>query len=322
MLPLSDRHARRRVNFQEINMHTLTDEINRLKNEKDAVILAHYYVSDEVQGIADYIGDSYYLSKLAAALQNRTIVFCGVAFMGESAKILSPGKTVLMPDSSADCPMAHMTDPIAIRMIREKYEDLAVVCYINSTAEVKAEADVCVTSANACRIIKKLPAKNIYFIPDANLGRYLATQIPEKNFILNDGFCPVHESLTVQNVKESKRCRPHAEILAHPECTAQVLAEADFIGSTSAIIEYAAEAEAVEFIICTEEGVLCELKRRNPEKIFHLVSGRQVCENMKKVTLEKVAECLSAGGHGVEVPESLRERAAVSLEKMLAFAAD
>lgn len=303
-------------------MNFLENKINELKKEKDAVILAHYYVNDEVQGIADYIGDSYYLSKLAAELPNRTIVFCGVAFMGESAKILSPQKTVLMPDAQADCPMAHMTDVADIFAIRKQYDDLAVVCYINSTAEVKAECDVCVTSANALKIIRKLEQKNIYFVPDANLGRYLAKSVPEKNFIFNNGFCPVHMSFTTGSVKEAKTAWPQAKVLAHPECTEEVLALADYIGSTSGIIKYATDSETKEFIICTEEGVLCQLKQKNPTKTFHLVPQRKICENMKKVTVQKVADCLEKTENQVELPEDLRLDAARALERMLVLAAD
>ena len=173
-------------------MSDLQNRIKQLKQEKNAVILAHYYVHDEVQEIADYIGDSFYLSKVATKTDADTIVFCGVSFMGESAKILNPEKTVLMPDETADCPMAHMADIDHIEELRKEYPDLAVVCYINSTAELKCHADVCVTSSNAIRIVKALPNKNIFFIPDENLGRFVAKQVPEKNFIFNDGYCHVH----------------------------------------------------------------------------------------------------------------------------------
>lgn len=179
----------------------IVDKIKKLKEEKNAVILAHYYVSPEVQAIADYIGDSFYLSKVAVNLKEDTIVFCGVSFMGESAKILNPEKIVLMPDMSADCAMAHMADAETIQRMREEYEDLAVVCYINSTAELKRHSDVCVTSANAVKIVKALPNKNIFFIPDRNLAHFVATQVPEKNFVYNAGWCPVHEKVKLEEVK-------------------------------------------------------------------------------------------------------------------------
>lgn len=186
-------------------MSDLQNRIKQLKQEKNAVILAHYYVHDEVQEIADYIGDSFYLSKVATKTDADTIVFCGVSFMGESAKILNPEKTVLMPDETADCPMAHMADIDRIEELRKEYPDLAVVCYINSTAELKCHADVCVTSSNAIRIVKALPNKNIFFIPDENLGRFVAKQVPEKNFIFNDGYCHVHASIRKDQVEAAKK---------------------------------------------------------------------------------------------------------------------
>ena len=185
----------------------IIEEIERLKEEKDAVILAHYYVTDWVQEIADYVGDSYYLAKVAAGLDKKTIVFAGVSFMGESAKILNPDKTVLMPDMQADCPMAHMADVERIEQVRKKYDDVAVVCYINSVAELKVHSDVCVTSSNAMKIVKSLPNKNIFFIPDENLGRYIASKLPEKNFIFNDGFCHVHKGITAENLKAAGASR-------------------------------------------------------------------------------------------------------------------
>ena len=196
----------------------IADRIKQLKKEKNAVIMAHYYVPGEVQAVADYIGDSYYLSKVAEELKERIIVICGVSFMGESAKLLSPNKKVLMPDRCADCPMAHMADRETIRKMREAYDDLAVVCYINSTAELKQYADVCITSANAVKIVKALPQKYIFFIPDRNLARYVAEQAPEKTFVYNEGFCPVQEEIRPEEVLAEKERHPGALILAHPEC--------------------------------------------------------------------------------------------------------
>ena len=292
------------------------EKIEKLKKERDAVILAHYYVNEEVQSLADYVGDSYYLSKIAAESSHKTIVFCGVFFMGESAKILSPDKTVLLPDLSADCPMAHMAEPEEIEEIRRKVDDLAVVCYINSSAEVKAFSDVCVTSANALHIIKKLSQKNIYFIPDANLGRYISTLIPEKNFYFNNGFCPTHARMDKAAVLKAKADHPEAKVLAHPECIEEVLGLADYIGSTSGIIKYATENDG-EFIICTEEGILYELKQKNPDKRFYFVDDRPICTNMKKLTVQKVLDSLENMQYQVELPETLRAKAAGALEKML-----
>ena len=249
----------------------------------------------EVQDIADYIGDSFYLSKVAAGLTEQTIVFCGVSFMGESAKMLSPGKTVLMPDLTADCPMAHMADAETIRKMRDTYEDLAVVCYINSTAELKQHSDVCVTSANAVKIVKALPNKNIFFIPDRNLAHYIAALVPEKHFVYNEGFCPTHERMQAEEVLRVKEEHPQALVLSHPECREEILEMSDYIGSTSGIINYAAQSEEKEFIICTEEGVSYKLQQDNPDKKFYFPETVPVCPNMKKNTLEKILACIGDG---------------------------
>lgn len=301
-------------------MESVLDQIKRLKEEKNAVILAHYYVNDEVQEIADYIGDSYYLSKKATEVSEQVIVFCGVSFMGESAKILNPDKLVLMPDNLANCPMAHMADIDYIEKLRKEYDDLAVVCYINSTAELKVHSDVCVTSSNALKIVKALPNKNIFFIPDENLGRYIASLVPEKNFIFNDGFCHVHKSIIKENVLKAKKAKPDALVLVHPECTMDVLELADYIGSTSGIIDYATNSDAKEFIICTEMGVLHQLTLKNPDKKFYSVGIRQFCPNMKKVTLEKVRDVLINENNAVAVSDEVRKKAGIPLARMLELA--
>lgn len=301
-------------------MEKIIDRINQLKKEKNAVILAHYYVPDEVQKIADYIGDSFYLSKIAKDVDADILVFCGVSFMGESAKLLNSGKKVLMPDITADCPMAHMATKEKIERVRAKYEDVAVVCYINSTTELKKYSDVCVTSANAMKVVEALPNKNIYFIPDENLGRYVASKLPEKNFIFNDGYCPVHHKVTVEDVEETKKKYPQAEFLVHPECRLPVLELADYIGSTSGIIDYATKSDKKEFIIGTEIGVLYELQKRNPEKKFYPLVNLQVCDDMKKVTLEKVLHCMESEDGQVEVAKELCDQANASLNRMLELA--
>lgn len=299
---------------------SVIEEIKKLKKEKNAVILAHYYVPAEVQQIADYIGDSFYLSRVAVDLDAQLIVFCGVGFMGESAKILSPHKTVLMPAVDADCPMAHMADVETIQKVRAEYDDLAVVCYINSTAELKKYSDVCVTSSNAVKIVKALPQKNIFFIPDRNLAHHIAEQVPEKHFIYNEGFCPTHERMEEDEILEQKALHPEAEVLAHPECNQGVLKHADYIGSTKGIIQYATASEKEEFIICTEEGVGYELKRQNPEKQFYYPKSVPVCPNMKKVTLDKVLHVLQTGENEVHVDAELREKTKLPLERMLQLA--
>ncbi|HEY5555920.1 quinolinate synthase NadA [Acetobacterium sp.] len=298
-------------------MENLSNKIEKLKKQKDAVILAHYYVNDEVQAIADYVGDSYYLSKMAVSVPEKVIIFCGVTFMGESAKILSPEKTVIMPDLRADCPMAHMASAEKIEAVREKYDDLAVVCYINSTAEIKTHVDVCVTSSNAIKIIKALPEKNIYFVPDENLGKYIARQVPEKNFIFNDGFCHVHDEIMTDEVEDALAAHPNAKVLVHPECTLAVIDLADYVGSTSGIIEYATTSEAEEFIICTEIGIFYQLQQKNPNKKFYTVNSNQICPNMKRINLEKVWFALEKGINQIEIDEPTRLKAVKSLEKML-----
>lgn len=296
---------------------TITEEIQHWKKKRNAVILAHYYVSEAVQELADYVGDSFYLSKIAVGLKETTIVFCGVSFMGESAKILNPHKTVLMPDATADCAMAHMATPETIQAMREKYEDLAVVCYINSTAELKRHSDVCVTSANAVQIVRSLPNHHIFFIPDRNLACFVAQQVPEKHIVLNEGYCPIHEQIALQQVQDLKKVHPSAKILVHPECPQAVCDLADYIGSTSGIIAYATANPAEEFIVCTEIGVDHELKKRNPGKKFYFPKTEPVCHDMKSITPEKILQVLKTGANKVSVDESLRESSKKPLEMML-----
>lgn len=299
---------------------TKQEEIKRLKQAKDAVLLAHYYVRPEVQEIADYVGDSFYLSKIASQLDNHIIVFCGVSFMGESGKLLNPEKTVLMPDASADCPMAYMVKREEIEHAKAIYEDLAVVCYINSTAEIKSWSDVCVTSANAIQIVKNLPNKNILFIPDKNLGRYVKEQVPEKNIVLVEGYCPIHENMRLQELLELKKQYPNAKVLAHPECNANVLSFADYIGSTTGILKYAALSEGTQFIIATEVGVRYELEKQNPDKQFYFPVTTPICTDMKKITLDNILHVLRTGEHDVIIPQEVAALSKETLIRMLALA--
>lgn len=301
-------------------MLDIKDRINQLKREKNAVILAHYYVPGEVQEVADYLGDSYYLSKIATKVDAQIIVFCGVYFMGESAKIMNPEKMILMPDLSADCPMAHMAQVAKIKEVREQYEDLAVVCYINSTAEIKANSDACVTSSNALKVVKALPNKYIYFVPDQNLGRYVSQLIPEKTFILNDGYCHVHNRISAEDVLRKKSEYPGALVVAHPECRTEVLELSDYIGSTSGIINYIEKSEEKDFIICTEIGVFHELFRVTSGKNFHAASDCQICPDMKKNTLEKVLQTLESLENEVYVDRKIAESSINALERMLQLA--
>ena len=295
----------------------MRDQIEQLKRAKNAVILAHYYVPAEVQEIADYVGDSFYLAKIAKQSDADMIVFCGVAFMGESAKILNPDKKVLMPDPSADCPMAHMVADGMIEEMRSRYDDLAVVCYINSTAELKCKSDVCVTSSNAVKIIKALPNQNIFFIPDQNLGSFVAKQVPEKNIILNDGCCPIHAKITAAQLLTEKKKHPGALVLTHPECASEVIELSDFAGSTAEIIDFAKTSTCREFIICTEDGVDYKLATDNPDKHFYYPNPHPCCADMKRNTLEAVLSVLEKEDKEITVDSGIREGALRPLERML-----
>ncbi|MCC3864426.1 quinolinate synthase NadA [Terrisporobacter petrolearius] len=293
----------------------LKENILQLKKEKNAIILAHLYEPDEIQEIADYVGDSYYLSKIARDCEEELIIFCGVKFMGESAKILSPHKKIILPATNAGCPMADMANASDLEEIIAKYPNAFKVCYINSSYEVKALCDVSVTSSSALDILKNVPNKEILFLPDRNLGSYISEFFPEKEFILWEGFCPTHERLTSEEVLRAKKDHPNAKILAHPECNKPVRDLADYIGSTSGIINYATKCEDEEFIICTEEGILYELNKRNPNKKFYFPE-KMICPNMKKTSLEKVYDALCGKVDEVVLDKDISEKALTSLENM------
>lgn len=295
----------------------MIEKINQLKKEKNAVILAHYYASEDVQAIADYVGDSFYLAKIAKQSNADIIVFAGVKFMGESAKILNPNKKVLMPNNDADCAMAHMVKDGIIEQLKQQYEDLAVVCYINSTAALKCQSDVCVTSSNAVKIVKALPNKNIFFIPDKHLGSFVAKQVPEKNIILNDGYCPIHAKISQNQVEAIKMKHPNALVLTHPECNERIVNISDFIGSTSEIMSYAKNSDALEYIICTEDGVNYQLMKDNPNKHFYYPNPRPCCLDMKLNTLESIYDVLLHENNEVIVDESIAQKALLPLKKML-----
>ena len=301
-------------------MENKFEKIKKLKEEKDAIILAHYYTEPEVQKIADYVGDSYFLGEKARQVKEKVIVMCGVSFMGESVKLLNKDKIVLLPDMSADCPMAHMATVEKIKEMREKYEDLAVVCYVNSTAELKAHSDVCVTSANALKIAERLPNKNIFFIPDQHLARYISTKLPEKNFIFNEGWCPIHNELTKEELLKAKEKYPNAKVAIHPECPIETVELGDYVGSTSGIIKYVTESDAKEFIICTEDGVLYELQEKNPNKKFYLPKEKFQCVGMKKITLDKIINSLETLEPQVHLKDEIITEANKPLENMLEMA--
>lgn len=294
----------------------LVQEIQRLKKERNAIILAHYYQRPEVQDIADAVGDSYYLSKIAKDCDKVVVVFCGVKFMAESAKILSPDKTILLPVLDAGCPMAEMADVEGLEKLKSEHPNAAVVCYINSTAEIKTMCDISVTSSNALRIIRNLDNEEIIFLPDKNLGEYLQEQLPEKKFILWQGFCITHRKVKTSAVNAIKKLIPEVKVLVHPECEKDVRDTADFLGSTGEIIEYATRNTYKDYLIVTEEGVLHELKKKNPEKNFYVPGITMTCVNMKKTRLEDVYDSLLNLTYEVKLDEETRTKAFRALDNM------
>ena len=293
----------------------LSEKILKLKKEKNAIILAHLYQIPEIQEIADYVGDSYYLSQVARDAKEDLIIFCGVKFMAESAKVLSPEKTVILPAPNAGCPMADMAEVEDVEEMIKKYPDAFKVCYINSSYEVKALCDASVTSSSALKIIKNIPNKQILFLPDQNLGGYISEFFPEKEFILLRGFCPTHHRITAEDIIKAKEEHPNVKVLSHPECSKEVRDLSDYIGSTSGIINYATECEDKEFIIATEEGVLHQLKKKNPDKKFYFPEV-MVCPNMKKTRLQDVYDALDGKKEEVILDEEIRKKALTSLENM------
>jgi quinolinate synthase len=295
----------------------LAKKIQALKKEKNALIVAHNYQIDAVQEIADVVGDSFALSKYCATAPQAVIVFCGVHFMAESAKILSPQKTVLLPELTAGCPMADMVTAADVQELKRRYPRAAAVCYINTSAAVKAECDICCTSSNAVNVIQSLKEEEIIFVPDKNLGNYIARQVPEKKMIIWDGFCVTHHRVTVEEVTRVREAHPDALVLVHPECRPEVVALANFVGSTKQIIDFATASAEKKFIIGTEMGVLYRLKKDNPGKIFYLLSPGLICPNMKKTTLKSVYNALSRMQYPIEVAEEILIKARSALERML-----
>ena len=293
----------------------LSEKILKLKKEKNAIILAHLYQIPEVQEIADYVGDSYYLSQVARDAKEDLIIFCGVKFMAESAKVLSPDKTDILPAPNAGCPMADMAEVEDVEEMIKEYPDAFKVCYINSSYEVKALCDASVTSSSALNIMNNIPNKQILFLPDQNLGGYIAEFFPEKEFILWRGFCPTHHRITAEDVLNAKQEHPNVKVLAHPECSKEVRELSDYLGSTSGIIDYATKCEDNEFIIATEEGVLHQLQKKNPNKKFYFPE-MMVCPNMKKTTLQDIYDALDGKREEVVLDEEIRQKALTSLENM------
>lgn len=296
----------------------LIQKILELKTQRNAVIVAHNYQIDDVQEIADVVGDSFALSKYCANTDAEVIVFCGVHFMAESAKILSPQKTVLLPEIHAGCPMAEMVTAEALREAKKEHPGAVVVCYVNSSAEVKAESDICCTSSNAVNVIRSIEEKDILFVPDKNLGSFIAKQVPEKNIILWEGYCITHHRMRTEDVRHIKELHPDALLLVHPECQPDIVELADFAGSTKQIIDYATRSDHQKFIIGTEMGVLYKLRRDNPDKAFYLMSQGLVCPNMKKTSLQSVYAALNEIKYKIVIDEDIRVKAKISLDRMLA----
>ena len=295
----------------------MIDEILALKKERQATILAHNYQSPQVQDVADLVGDSLELSRAAARLDSPVIVFCGVDFMAETAAILSPGKRVVLPEKGAYCPMAHMITPEELRALKAQHPDAAVVCYVNSTAEIKAESDVCCTSANGVQVVKSLSEKKVIFIPDRNLAAYVARHT-DKQIIPGNGYCYVHDHLTIEQVRAARAAHPQAELLVHPECRPEVIDQADYVYSTAGMGRHAKSSPAREFIIGTEVGMIYRLKKENPEKEFYPLSDSAICHNMKKTDLAKLRQALQTLEPRVEVPKEVASRARKAIERMLA----
>lgn len=291
------------------------DEIKRLKKEKNAVIVAHYYQPDEVQEIADVVGDSYYLSKVAMESQHDTIVFCGVSFMAESAKILSPNKKVLFPNLDAKCSMVELATKENVLKMRDEYPNAKIVSYINSSTAVKSISDACCTSSNALNVVRNMDAQEIIFVPDKNLGEYIKEQLPNKKLILWDGFCCVHQRVNAKEILDYKeKLDKPVEVLVHPECNKAARDTADYIGSTGQIINYAGESTTSDFIIVTEDGILYELNKRYPDKTFHHLDI--ICQPMKRITLKDIYETLTFEKNEIFLDESIREQAYNALMKM------
>lgn len=303
-----------------MTVQEVQQEILRLKKEKDFCILAHAYQSQSILEIADYVGDSYGLSVQASKATQKNVIMCGVRFMAETCKVLSPEKTVYLANPIAGCPMAEQLDLQGLEKLKKQYPGYAVVAYINTTAELKTACDVCVTSSSAVKICRALEEGKILFIPDPNLGDYVQKQMPEKEFAFYSGGCPRHIAMTLQDVQQAKQAHPDALFLVHPECRPEVVAEADFVGSTTAIMSYAEKSEAQEFIIGTENSIVEHLQFSCPEKQFYPLSVRLCCMNMKATTLLDVYHVLCGrGGAEIRLPEEVLHGAARCINRMIAL---
>ena len=302
-----------------MTIREMQQEILRWKKENDICILAHSYQRREITEVADFVGDSYALAKRAQNVPNKTVILCGVRFMAETVKILSPEKTVVLANSDAGCPMAEQMDKALVEQLKASYPGYTVAAYINTTAELKTVCDVCVTSSSAVKILSAMPEKDILFIPDINLGSYIQKQHPEKNIKLVHGGCPTHVRAGVKELRTAQASHPDALLLVHPECIPEVVELADYVGSTSGIIDYAIQSDAKEFIIGTENSITEHLQYECPQKRFYPLSKDLVCHNMKITTLADLLACCKGEGEKIELEESLRLSAKKCLDRMIAY---
>ena len=298
-------------------MKNIIEKIKKLKEEKKAIILAHSYQNIEIDEVADFVGDSLYLSQKAKETDAKIIVFAGVYFMAQTAKIISPEKKVLLPNLNAGCLMADMIDHDQIIEFKNAHPNIPVVCYINSTAEVKAECDICCTSSNALKIVESLNSKQVLFVPDANLGKWVERKLNNVEVIAYDGNCPVHNNITVEDIKSARSKYPSAKILIHPECKPEVSKLGDYVGSTSGIINYVKNCSEKQFVIVTEKGVVDRLKRDYPQKEFILIRENMLCESMKLTTLEEILHSLEAEENEITLDENIRQLSSSCIERML-----
>ncbi|MBN1899256.1 MAG: quinolinate synthase NadA [Spirochaetes bacterium] len=300
-------------------MKALIEKIQKLKSQKDAVILVHNYQKKEIQDIADILGDSLDLSRKAKGTSNPMIIFCGVRFMAETAKILSPDKKVLLPVFDAGCPMADMVTANDILDYKKEHPDVFVVSYVNTSAEVKAVSDICCTSANAVQIVKNIKARKILFVPDKNLGDFVKRRVPEKEIQLWDGYCIVHVRINKEHLKKMKKEHPEALVLVHPECESQIIELADEVTSTNGMVKFVKDSEKTEFIIATEEGMIDRLKKEAPDKIFYPASKPTLCRNMKKTGLEDVLRSFTCEQYEINLPDPIIRNAQAALNRMLEY---
>ncbi|MFA7676728.1 MAG: quinolinate synthase NadA [Candidatus Omnitrophota bacterium] len=300
-------------------MDNLQKKIAELKKEKDAVILAHNYQIPQIQEIADFLGDSLELARISRKLKERIIVLCGVRFMAETVKILSPEKKIILPVMEAGCPMAGMITREDVLREKARYPEAWVVSYVNTSAEVKAVSDVCCTSSNAVKVVENVPVDEIIFVPDKNLGWWVDKNVANKKIFSWQGYCLVHEEFSLGDLEESKRLYPQAEVIVHPECRREILEEADYVMSTSGMLRRAKESRSKEFIIGTEEGMVYRLKKENPAKDFYSLGTPKICANMKKTTLQDVYHSLESGKYNIEIDSAVIEKASLALERMVSY---